>query len=156
MKVTGDGKKILPTHTLRVTAIDDWMCSPQTVAMKFIDEFREFAVKGNAMDLAIGVVIGAAFQKIVTSLVDDVIMPPIGFILGRVDFSNLFINFSATEVTSVADAKAKGIATLNYGLFINQIVNFVIVAFALFMIVKVMNRLRRIQEKKEEKAEAKK
>lgn len=119
--------------------------------MRFFDEFREFAVKGNAMDLAIGVVIGAAFQKIVTSLVDDIIMPPIGFLLGKVDFTNLFVNLSETEVASVADAKAKGIATLNYGLFINQVVNFVIIAFVLFLIVKVMNRLRRIQEKKDAK-----
>lgn len=115
--------------------------------MKFFAEFREFAVKGNAMDLAIGVVIGAAFQKIVDSLVNDIIMPPIGAITGQVDFRDLFINLSSTPVASLADAKAKGIPTWNYGLFVNQIVNFLIVAFALFMIVKVMNKLRRQQEK---------
>lgn len=115
--------------------------------MKFFAEFREFAVKGNAMDLAIGVVIGAAFQKIVDSLVNDIIMPPIGAITGQVDFRDLFINLSSTPVASLADAKAKAIPTWNYGLFVNQIVNFLIVAFALFMIVKVMNKLRRQQEK---------
>ena len=115
--------------------------------MKILAEFREFAVKGNAMDLAIGVVIGAAFQKIVDSLVNDIIMPPIGAITGKVDFSSLYINLSDKAVTSIADAKAKGVPTFNYGLFLNQVVNFLIVAFALFMIVKVMNRLRRQQEK---------
>lgn len=115
--------------------------------MKFFAEFREFAVKGNAMDLAIGVVIGAAFQKIVDSLVNDIIMPPIGAITGQVDFRDMFLNLSSTPVASLVDAKAKGIPTWNYGLFVNQIVNFLIVAFALFMIVKVMNKLRRQQEK---------
>ncbi len=115
--------------------------------MKFFAEFREFAVKGNAMDLAIGVVIGAAFQKIVDSLVNDIIMPPIGAITGQVDFKDLFLNLSSTPVASLVEAKAKGIPTWNYGLFVNQIVNFVIVAFALFLMVKVMNRLRRQQEK---------
>jgi large conductance mechanosensitive channel len=115
--------------------------------MKILAEFREFAVKGNAMDLAIGVVIGAAFQKIVDSLVNDIIMPPIGALTGKVDFKDLFINLSSTPVASLVEAKAKGIPTLNYGLFVNQVVNFLIVAFALFMMVKVMNRLRRQQEK---------
>ncbi|UPA22413.1 large conductance mechanosensitive channel protein MscL [Candidatus Peribacteria bacterium] len=115
--------------------------------MKFFAEFREFAVKGNAMDLAIGVVIGAAFQKIVDSLVNDIIMPPIGAITGQVDFRDMFLNLSSTPVASLVDAKAKGIPTWNYGLFVNQIVNFMIVAFALFLMVKVMNKLRRQQEK---------
>lgn len=115
--------------------------------MKFIDEFREFAVKGNAMDLAVGVVIGAAFQKIVDSLVNDIMMPPIGLLLGKVDFANLYINLSGKAIASVADAKAKGLPTLNYGNFINQIISFLIIALALFMTVKVMNRLRRQQEK---------
>ena len=112
-----------------------------------IDEFREFAVKGNAIDLAIGVVIGASFQKIVDSLVNDIIMPPIGAIVGKVDFSSLYINLSSKAVTSIADAKAKSIPTLNYGLFFNQVLSFFIVAFALFLMVKAMNRLRRKQEK---------
>lgn len=123
--------------------------------MKILAEFREFAVKGNAMDLAIGVVIGAAFQKIVDSLVNDIIMPPIGAITGKVDFRELFINLSSTPVASLVEAKAKGIPTWNYGLFVNQIVNFLIVAFTLFMIVKMMNRLRRLQEKMDAKKAAK-
>ncbi|HLD63433.1 MAG TPA: large conductance mechanosensitive channel protein MscL [Candidatus Peribacteraceae bacterium] len=112
----------------------------------FAREFREFAVKGNAMDLAVGVVIGAAFQRIVNSLVNDILMPPIGRLTGGADFSNLFINLSGQEVTSFADAKARGLATLNYGIFINEIVGFTITAFALFLLVKAMNRLRRKQE----------
>lgn len=117
--------------------------------MSIISEFKEFAVKGNVMDLAIGVVIGAAFQKIVNSLVNDVIMPPIGAIMGNADFSDLFINLSGQEATSLADAKAQGIATINYGAFINVVIEFLIVAWALFLMVKVMNRLRRQQEKKD-------
>lgn len=117
------------------------------MGMKILAEFREFAVKGNAMDLAIGVVIGAAFQKIVDSLVNDIIMPPIGVLTGNVDFRDLFINLSSTPVLSLVDAKAKGIPTFNYGLFVNQVVNFMIIAFALFLMVKVMNRIRRQQEK---------
>src|SRR3989344_8726675 len=105
--------------------------------MKFFDEFREFAVKGNAMYLAIGVVIGVAFQKIVDSLVTDIILPPFGALMKNVDFNSLFINLSDTAVSTVAEAKLKGIPTLNYGLFINQLINFIVVAFALFLIVKV-------------------
>lgn len=115
--------------------------------MKILAEFREFAVKGNAMDLAVGVVIGAAFQKIIDSFVNDMLMPPIGLLLGKEDFSNLFINLSGKPVATVTEAKAKGLATLNYGLFINQLVNFLIIAFALFLMVKLMNRLRRQKEK---------
>lgn len=124
--------------------------------MKIYDEFKEFAVKGNVMDLAIGVVIGAAFQKIVTSLVNDIIMPPIGALMGKVDFANLFINLSGIPVASVAEAQQKGLPTLNYGLFINNILQFLIVAWALFLIVKLMNRLRRQQEKKDAADAAKK
>src|SRR5919199_3480632 len=98
-----------------------------------LKEFREFAMRGNVVDLAVGVIIGAAFGKIVTSLVNDVIMPPLGLILGRVDFSNLFLNLSGTPVKSVAEAKAQGVATLNYGAFINNVLDFVIVAFAVFL-----------------------
>lgn len=131
--------------------------------MRIIDEFKEFAVKGNVMDLAIGVAIGASFQKIVNSIVNDIIMPPIGFVLGQVAFKDLYINLSGEEATSLADAQAKGIPTVNYGAFINNVLEFLIVAWVLFMIVKVMNRLRRQQEKKDaadaakaEKAAAKK
>ena len=117
---------------------------------QFIREFKEFAVKGNVLDLAVGVVIGAAFNKIVTSLVNDIIMPPLGLILGKVDFTNLFINLSGQEVTSLAQAKQVGAATLNYGAFINIIIEFLIVAFAVFVVVKQINRLKRIAAKKEE------
>jgi len=109
-------------------------------------EFRDFALKGNVIDLAIGVVIGAAFGAIVSSIVDDLFMPVIGLILSGIDFSNLFIvlnNPNDIPVPSVVAAKEAGIATLNYGLFINAVVKFTIVAFVLFMVVKAINRLRR-------------
>lgn len=108
-------------------------------------EFRDFAFKGNVIDLAIGVIIGAAFGAIVSSLVDDVFMPVIGLILGRVDFSNLFIvlsNPGDVAVPSLAAAKAAGVATLNVGLFINAVVKFTIIALVLFLVVKAINRLR--------------
>lgn len=116
--------------------------------MSIVSEFKEFAVKGNVMDLAIGVVIGASFQKIVTSLVNDIIMPPIGALMGSVDFSQMYINLSGQEASSLADAQSKSLATLNYGAFINNVLEFLIVAWALFLVVKLMNRLRRQQEKK--------
>jgi large conductance mechanosensitive channel len=106
-------------------------------------EFREFIERGNVVDLAVGVVIGAAFGKVVTSFVDDILMPPIGRMLGGVDFSNLFINLSGKDYPSVAAAKAAGAATLNSGIFINNIINFLIVAFAIFLVVKAVNRMRR-------------
>ena len=115
--------------------------------MRIFDEFREFAVKGNAMDLAVGIVIGAAFQKIVNSLVNDLIMPPISALMGRVKFSDYYINLSGQEFASFAEAKAAGVPTVNYGLFLQNILEFLIIAWALFLIVKVMNRLRREQEK---------
>jgi large conductance mechanosensitive channel len=104
-------------------------------------EFREFAMRGNVVDLAVGVVIGAAFGKIVTSLVGDIIMPPLGVILGKVDFSNLFINLSSQHYTSLAEAKAAGAATINYGVFINNVLDFIIVAFAIFLVIRGINRL---------------
>ena len=100
-----------------------------------LKEFKDFAMRGSVVDLAVGVIIGAAFGKIIASAVDDVIMPPIGRLLGHVDFSNLFINLSDKSYDSLAAAKAAGAATLNYGLFLNTIVNFVIVAFCVFLIV---------------------
>lgn len=109
-----------------------------------VKEFREFAVKGNVVDLAVGLIIGAAFGKIVSSLVDDVIMPPIGMLLGRVDFSDLFINLSGQDVASLAAARAAGTPVIAYGSFINSVINFVIVAFAVFLLVKQVNSLRRI------------
>lgn len=119
--------------------------------MSIYSEFKEFAVKGNVMDLAVGVMIGAAFQKIVNSLVNDILMPPIGLILGKVDFANLFVNLSDTPAKTVAEAKAAGLPTINYGLFINEAINFAIIAVVLFLIVKTMNRMRRKQEKEEAK-----
>ena len=109
-------------------------------------EFRDFALKGNMLDLAIGVIIGAAFGAIVSSIVDDLFMPVLGMLLSGIDFSNLFIvlnNPSGAAVPSVAAAKAAGIPTFNYGLFINAVVKFAIVAFVLFLVVKAVNRLRR-------------
>ena len=105
-----------------------------------LKEFKEFAMRGNVLDLAVGVVIGAAFGKIVASLVDDVIMPPIGRLLGHVDFSNLFLNLSDKSFDTLAAAKAAGAPTLNYGNFINTIINFLIVAFAIFLLVRTVNR----------------
>ena len=110
--------------------------------MSFFQEFKTFAVKGNAIDLAVGVVIGAAFGGIVTSLVNDIIMPPIGKVTGNIDFSNLFVNLSGTEVATLAEAKKLGLATINYGVFINAVINFLIVAFAIFIVVKQLNRLK--------------
>ena len=106
-------------------------------------EFREFAVKGNALDLAIGVVIGAAFGKIVSSLVADILMPPLGLLIGRVDFSDRFIALGPGHFDTLAAAKAAGVATLNYGLFINAVIQFAIVAFSVFLLVRQVNRLRR-------------
>ena len=108
-----------------------------------LKEFREFALKGNAVDLAVGVIIGAAFGGVVNSLVKDVIMPPIGLALGGVDFSNLFLVLGSGHYPSLKAAQEAGAATLNYGVFINTLINFAIVAFALFAIVKVMNRMKR-------------
>jgi large conductance mechanosensitive channel len=108
-----------------------------------LKEFREFVMRGNVVDLAVGVVIGAAFGKIVTSLVNDILMPPLGVVIGQVDFSDLFLNLSGKHYNSLAEAKAAGAATLNYGLFINSIIDFGIVALAIFLLVKGINRLHR-------------
>src|SRR5580698_7848314 len=108
--------------------------------MNILKEFRDFAARGSVIDLAVGVIIGAAFGKIVTSLVSDIIMPPIGFVLGHVDFSNLFITLSDKHYDSLAAAKQAGAPTLNYGLFINNVIDFLIVAFVIFLLVKQLNR----------------
>ena len=108
-----------------------------------LKEFREFAVKGNAIDLAIGVILGAAFGGVITSLVNDILMPPIGKALGGVDFSNLFVVIGQGSYDSLKAAKDAGAATLNYGVFVNTLINFLIVAFALFLVVRGMNALRR-------------
>jgi len=105
-----------------------------------LKEFKEFAMRGNVIDLAVGVAIGAAFGKIVSSLVDDILMPPIGRLLGHVDFSNLFITLTDAHFDTLADAKKAGAPTLNYGLFLNNVINFLIVAFAIFLVVQQVNR----------------
>ena len=120
--------------------------------MKILQEFREFAVKGNAIDMAVGIIVGAAFGKIVSSLVADVVMPPIGLMLGGVDFSNLFLNLSGGSYPSIEAAQAAGAATLNYGRFIQTIVDFLIVAFAVFMMVKAINRAKRKAEAQPQEA----
>jgi large conductance mechanosensitive channel len=116
------------------------------------NEFKKFAIKGNALDLAIGVIIGAAFGRIVSSLVDDVLMPPLGLIIGKVDFSNLFLSLTGQHYDSLAAAKSAGAPTLNYGVFLNNIINFLIVAFAVFLLVQQINRLRGPEAAAEEPA----
>lgn len=110
-----------------------------------LKEFKEFAMKGNVIDMAVGIIIGAAFGKIITSLVNDILMPPIGRLIGKMDFSNLFINLSGADYETVAEAKKAGAATINYGLFLNATIDFLIVAFAIFLLVRQINRLKREQ-----------
>jgi large conductance mechanosensitive channel len=106
-----------------------------------LKEFKAFAMRGNFVDMAVGIVVGAAFGKIVSSFVSDLFMPPLGLIIGRMDFSNYFLNLSGTHYASMAAAKAAGAATLNYGMFINNVIDFTIVAFAMFLVVRQVNRL---------------
>ena len=108
-------------------------------------EFREFAMRGNVVDLAVGIIIGGAFGKIVTSVVNDVIMPPIGLLLGQVDFSNLFINLGGGEFATLAEAEAAGAPVIRYGAFANNVLDFVIVAFAVFLLVRTINRLKKAE-----------
>ncbi len=112
----------------------------------WLKEFREFAMKGNVADMAVGIIIGAAFGKIVTSLVNDVIMPPIGLLTGNMDFSQLFINLGETSHASLEAAEAAGAPVIKYGLFVNHVLDFVLVAAAIFLVVRAMNRLRAKQE----------
>lgn len=114
-----------------------------TKGSRFLREFREFAMKGNIVDLAVGIMIGTAFNKIVTSLVNDMVMPPIGYLMGKVNFSSYFLNLSGTEYESIEAAKAAGAATINYGLFFNVLIEFTIIAFVTFLIVRQINRMRR-------------
>jgi large conductance mechanosensitive channel len=111
-----------------------------------LKEFKEFIMRGNVVDMAVGIVIGVAFGRIVTSLVNDIIMPPIGLLLGKMDFSNLFINLSGKSYPTAAAAKAAGAATINYGVFINNVIDFVILAFVIFLMIKGINRMRRQPE----------
>lgn len=117
-----------------------------------LKEFKDFAVKGNVIDMAVGIIIGGAFSPIVNSLVKDIIMPPIGFVLGNVDFSNLYIPITQSDVhyATLKEAQAAGIVSINYGLFINTLISFLIVSFAVFMLVKGINKLK--AEKKVEEA----
>ena len=108
-----------------------------------LKEFRDFAMRGNVLDMAIGVIIGGAFGKIVSSLVSDVLMPPLGLLLGKVDFSSLFLNMSGTPQPSLAAAKAAGAPTLNYGVFLQSMFDFIIIAFVIFMLVKQINRFKK-------------
>jgi len=109
-------------------------------------EFKEFAMRGNVLDMAVGIVIGAAFGQIVNSFVQDVLMPPIGTMLGAVDFSNLFLNLAGGQYATLAEAKEAGAATINYGLFFNTVINFLIVALAVFLLVRQVNRFSRKAE----------
>ncbi|MBN1200533.1 MAG: large conductance mechanosensitive channel protein MscL [Anaerolineae bacterium] len=115
-----------------------------------LDEFKEFAMRGNVLDLAIGIIIGAAFGKIVSSLVNDIIMPPIGLLLGEVDFTNLYINLTDKSYDSLTAAQEAGAPTINYGVFLNTVIDFLIVAFVIFLLIRQINRL----QKKEEEAPA--
>jgi large conductance mechanosensitive channel len=110
---------------------------------KMFNEFKEFAMRGSVLDLAIGITIGVAFGGVVNSFVKDILMPPFGLLLGKVDFSNLFLNLSGTKFASLAEAQAAGVPTINYGIFLNTIINFIIVAFAIFLVVRVMNKLQK-------------
>lgn len=111
--------------------------------MKVFDEFKQFVTRGNVIDMAVGVIIGGTFGKIVSSMVSDIIMPPIGLLLGKVDFSNLYLNMSGKTFASLAEAQKAGAPTLNYGLFLNNVINILIVAFVIFMMIKQINKLQK-------------
>jgi len=108
-------------------------------------EFKEFAMRGNVLDMAVGIIIGAAFGRIITSFVEDILMPPIGLLIGKADFSGLFISLTGETYATLAAAKAAGAATINYGVFVNHVVNFLIVAFAIFILIRQVNRLKRAE-----------
>ena len=118
----------------------------KTGGAPMLKEFKEFAVKGNVLDMAVGIILGVAFGKIVTSLVEDIIMPPVGLLLGRVEFSNLFFSLTGKHFDTLAAARASGVPTINYGLFLNNVFNFLIVAFAIFLLIRQVNRFKRQQE----------
>lgn len=111
-----------------------------------LKEFKEFAMRGNVIDMAVGIIIGAAFSKIINSLVNDILMPPIGMLIGGIDFSDLFINLSGKPYPSLKIAQAAGAATINYGMFVNDVINFVIIAFSIFLFIKGANRLFKKEE----------
>ncbi len=109
-------------------------------------EFKDFAMRGNVLDMAVGIIIGVAFGRIVTSMVNDVVMPPIGLLLGNVDFSNLFINLSGTPYATLAEAQEAGAATVNYGVFLNTVLEFLIVALVIFLLIRQVNRARAAED----------
>ena len=113
-----------------------------------LNEFKKFAMRGNVVDMAVGIIIGAAFGKIVSSIVNDIIMPPIGMLMGGVDFSNLYVDLSGGEYASLAAAEAAGAPLIKYGVFINTVLDFLIVAFAIFMVIKGMNTMKKKEEEK--------
>lgn len=121
-----------------------------------LDEFKKFIMRGNVLDMAVGIIIGGAFGKIVSSFVSDILMPPLGLLLGKMDFSNLFINLSLSgeEVTTLAQAKEMGLPVIAYGLFLNSVIDFLIVAGAIFLLIKQVNRLAAKAIKKEEEAQS--
>lgn len=112
-----------------------------------LKEFKAFAMRGNVIDLAVGVIIGAAFGKIISSFVNDILMPPLGLLMGKVDFTNLFVSLTGEKYTSLAEAQEAGAPTLNYGLFINNIIDFLIVAIVIFLMIRAINRLTKKEEK---------
>ena len=114
--------------------------------IKFVDEFKKFAMRGNVLDMAVGIIIGASFGKIITSFVNDIMMPPIGLLVGKIDFSNLFVNLSGVHYDTLTEAKSAGAAVLCYGAFLNTVIDFIIVAFAIFLIIKQINRFSVKQE----------
>jgi|SRR5690554_376763 len=122
--------------------------------MSIIKEFREFAVQGNVVDMAVGIIIGGAFGTIVSSLVNDIIMPPVGLLLGGVDFTELFFVLGEGEFATLAAAQEAGAATINYGLFINNVISFIIVALAVFMMIRTINKIKREEAEIEPAAEA--
>ena len=113
-----------------------------------LNEFKKFAMRGNVVDMAVGIIIGAAFGKIVSSVVNDIIMPPIGLLMGGVDFSNLFVDLSASGYASLAAAEEAGAPIIKYGVFINTVLDFLIVAFAIFMVIRAMNSMKKKEEEK--------
>lgn len=117
--------------------------------MSLFDEFKKFAMRGNVLDMAVGVILGASFGKIITSLVGDILMPPLGLLLGKVDFTKLYINLSSHPYATLADAKAAGAPTINYGMLVNTVIDFVIVAFVVFLLVRQFNRMVERRKKPE-------
>ena len=119
--------------------------------MSFMKEFKEFAIKGNVMDMAVGVIIGAAFGKIVTSLVNNILMPPIGKLISGVDFNHLFINLSDTPVNTIAEATAKKVPIIAYGTFITSVIDFIIIAFVIFLLIRALNKLKKEEVPEEDR-----